>query len=130
MGVGDIHELPHAEREARRAINSARWQERSVLSGLRANPIPRQRHDYGTIRGWRVVRRRPWAPYVIARAGRGKPRYAHLAARVYVATRGKARFVVAVAECGSTLVLHSLGRTIPENRELCWRCHCTVEHRP
>lgn len=130
MGVGHGNELRSDEREARRAINSARWQERSVLSGLRANPIPRHHHDYGVIRGWRVVRRRPWAPYVVAGVGRGTPRYAHLPARVYVATKRKARFVVVVAECGSTLVSHSLARSIPEDRELCWRCHCTVEHRP
>lgn len=101
-----------------------------MLSSLRANPIPRQRHDYGRIRGWRVVRRKPWAPYVVARGPRGGARYAHFPARVYVATKGTARFVVVVAECGAELVSHSLSRSIPDDREQCWRCTCTVEHRP
>jgi hypothetical protein len=127
-----MSELPGEEREARRAINSARWEETSVLSSLRANPIPRQRHDFGVVRGWRVLRRRPWAPYAVPLAGKAdkRSRYAHLPARVYTAVKGRRRFNIVVAECGAHFSKAQLKRSIPEDRELCWRCACTVEHRP
>lgn len=123
--------VPEREREGRRAINSARWQETSVLSGLRASPIPRHRHDFGVLRGWRVVRRRPWAPWLLpsARRGRGSV-YAHRTARIYVATAGRDRVVIAVAECGPSFTVSSLARTVPGDRTPCWRCTCAVEHRP
>lgn len=131
MGVGHPSELREDERAARGAIAGARWQETSVLSGLRANPIPRHRYDFGMIRGWRVLRRRPWAPYVIpsARRGRGST-YAHRAARVYTAVQGRRRFDVIVAECGASFVGARLARSVPDDRVECWRCVCTVEHRP